>query len=43
MSYETAEELERKLKTSIEAPAHPSGRLNQLLSSIVQDLENQID
>lgn len=39
MSNETAEELERKLKISIEAPAHPSGRLNQLLSSIVQDLE----
>ena len=38
-----AEELKRKLKTSIEAPAHASERVNQLLLDVVHDIEGKSD
>jgi hypothetical protein len=38
-----AEELKRKLKNSIEAPAHASERVNQLLLDVVHDIEGKSD
>lgn len=38
-----AEELKRKLKNSIETPAHASERVNQLLLDVVHDIEGKSD